>query len=51
LVVVTAFEAYTLPVTWSVAVGAVVAIPTKLLVDKNIFDVTAATPELERYTT
>jgi hypothetical protein len=40
-----------LPVTCKFAVGVVVPIPTKLLVDKNIFDVTAATPELERYTT
>ena len=38
------------PVTCNVAVGRVFDIPTLLLVDKNMFDVAAATPELERYT-
>ena len=49
-VVVTAFDTYKLPETCNVAVGTVVPIPTLLLVDKNMFEVDAATPELTRYT-
>jgi len=43
--------AVTVPLTSRVVAGVVVPIPTLLLVDKNIFDVAAATPEPERYRT
>ena len=39
-----------LPVTCKFEVGVVVPIPTRLLVDKKMFAVDAATPEEERYT-
>jgi hypothetical protein len=50
-VVVTEFEAYTFPTTSKVDAGVVVLIPIRLLADKKMFEVTAATPDEERYTT
>jgi hypothetical protein len=49
--VLKAFEAYTLPTTCKVDDGVVVPIPIRLLADKKMFEVTAATPDEERYTT
>jgi hypothetical protein len=51
LVEIRALDAYTFPNTSNVEVGVVVPIPIRLLADKKMFEVTAATPEEERYTT
>ena len=48
LVVVSAFDAYKFPITCKFAVGVFVPIPMRLLVERNIFAVDAATPDAVR---